>query len=122
MSTSLTTSRTRRRSGEYFTDNLHLNNKGHRKAGYVIGDGLRLSSNTWPAIPATAALPSVNPTVPDITSELMAQFTFDLGLTTGASVPSVAPVGGSRGISSPTRRQHRSSQPSSRTRRMGMER
>ncbi|NKS05189.1 hypothetical protein GS475_02695 [Rhodococcus hoagii] len=50
-------------SGEYFTDNLHLNNKGHRKAGYVIGDGLRLSSNTWPAIPATAALPSVNPTV-----------------------------------------------------------
>ncbi|MBF4480166.1 hypothetical protein [Rhodococcus rhodochrous] len=88
-------------TGDFFTDNLHLNNQGHQIAARAIADSMRLpSQRTWPATPATEPLPSTVPgsgPTPDITSELLTQFTFDLGVSDGASVPSVTPSGGTRG-------------------------
>lgn len=86
-------------SGEFFTDNLHLNNEGHRVAAFASADSMRLPSRgLFAAKPATESLPSVDPTVPDITTGLMARFTFDLGLSDGASVASVTPAAGRRGL------------------------
>ncbi|MGV5046908.1 GDSL-type esterase/lipase family protein [Rhodococcus pyridinivorans] len=85
-------------TGDFYTDNLHLNNQGHQIAAHVLADSMRLpTQRTWPVTPATEALPSTSPSAPDITSDLLTQFTFDLGVADGASVASVTPVAGTRG-------------------------
>lgn len=86
-------------TGEFHTDNLHLNNEGHRVATYAVADSMRLPAQKLLAVkPATEALPSIDPAVPDITTDLLARFTFDLGLAEGASVASVMPNSGRRGL------------------------
>lgn len=84
-------------TGEFHTDNLHLNNLGHRVAAFSIADSMRLpSQQTLPTKPATEALPSVVPNAPDITTGLRHRWIFDdIGVVGGGVIATVPAAVGS---------------------------